>query len=77
MQLFRRGWFTPTLYATPVLLLCLATRAAPPHFFSMKAAQDGPAHFVSPPPLQKGDADAGRNVFRFETFGNEGFWRCP
>ncbi len=34
---------------------------------------DGPATELLPPQLL-GDAAAGRDVFRFETFGNEGFW---
>ncbi len=34
---------------------------------------DGPPE-KSPPPLRLGDASKGRDVFRFETFGNEGFW---
>jgi cytochrome c2 len=39
------------------------------------AASDGPAmHAENPNRHQRGDAAAGRAVFRFETFGNEGFW---
>ena len=38
------------------------------------AASDGPANQGSPAPRQDGNAAAGRDVFRFETFGNEGFW---
>ena len=34
----------------------------------------GPANAVIPSPHRVGDAAAGRDVFRFETFGNEGFW---
>jgi cytochrome c2 len=37
-------------------------------------AMDGPANQGPESPRQDGDADAGRDVFRFETFGNEGFW---
>lgn len=37
-------------------------------------ASDGPAINENPNPHQTGNADAGRDVFRFETFGNEGFW---
>ncbi|MBA2594987.1 MAG: hypothetical protein M3495_11425 [Pseudomonadota bacterium] len=35
---------------------------------------DGPATTANPPAHQRGNAVAGRDVFRFETFGNEGFW---
>ena len=40
-----------------------------------KAGTDGPAD-QGPrlPPRQDGDAALGKQVFRFETFGNEGFW---
>lgn len=35
---------------------------------------DGPADQGPVVPRQDGNADSGREVFRFETFGNEGFW---
>ncbi len=35
---------------------------------------DGPGIEVNPNPHRMGSAIAGREVFRFETFGNEGFW---
>jgi len=35
---------------------------------------DGPGITVNPHPHERGDAVAGLKVFRFETFGNEGFW---
>lgn len=38
------------------------------------AASDGPGIKENPNPHQTGNAAAGRDVFRFETFGNEGFW---
>ena len=38
------------------------------------AASDGPGITVNPHPHQIGNAEAGRDVYRFETFGNEGFW---
>lgn len=41
---------------------------------SPHAASDGPGITQNPNPHQTGDAAAGRDVFRFETFGNEGFW---
>jgi len=35
---------------------------------------DGPAVAHNPNPHETGDASRGQEVFRFETFGNEGFW---
>ncbi len=35
---------------------------------------DGPGITENPNPHERGDAAAGKDVFRFETFGNEGFW---
>ncbi len=73
--------FTPF---RPVLVICALTLFWPgvacnrgkeaakvkgPH-----AASDGPAINENPHPHQTGSAAAGRDVFRFETFGNEGFW---
>lgn len=37
-------------------------------------AADGPADQGTPMPQAMGDAALGQQVFRFETFGNEGFW---
>ncbi|MFN2491652.1 MAG: hypothetical protein ABR501_02065 [Pyrinomonadaceae bacterium] len=41
---------------------------------NMTAPSDGPANAGVPVPHDTGNAAAGRDVFRFETFGNEGFW---
>jgi len=41
---------------------------------AQQAATDGPDTKATPAPHQTGNAAAGRDVFRFETFGNEGFW---
>ncbi len=38
------------------------------------AASDGPADTLKPKPHILGDVALGKEVFRFETFGNEGFW---
>jgi len=35
---------------------------------------DGPARPILPKPMKMGDFERGRSVFRFETFGTEGFW---
>nr|MBA2645684.1 hypothetical protein [Pyrinomonadaceae bacterium] len=45
------------------------TKVKTPH-----AASDGPSINENPNPHQTGNPAAGRDVFRFETFGNEGFW---
>ena len=42
--------------------------------FAQTGPQDGPGIDVNPNPHRMGNAGAGRAVFRFETFGNEGFW---
>lgn len=39
-----------------------------------RSTADGPETRERPIPHERGDATAGRDVFRFETFGNEGFW---
>ncbi len=41
---------------------------------TQQAPSDGPDNSKQPPAHQLGNAAAGRDVFRFETFGNEGFW---
>ncbi len=40
----------------------------------MHAASYGPAELQQPKPQPLGNAARGKEVFRFETFGNEGFW---
>ena len=40
----------------------------------LAAGSDGPAAQGLPAAREDGDARMGRDVFRFETFGNEGFW---
>ncbi len=42
--------------------------------FTQAGPSDGPGIDVNPNPHRMGSAAAGREVFRFETFGNEGFW---
>lgn len=39
-----------------------------------RSASDGPRMAGPAMPHRRGNAEAGRDVFRFETFGNEGFW---
>jgi hypothetical protein len=41
---------------------------------NMRTVSDGPAALQQPEPQPLGDAARGKEVFRFETFGNEGFW---
>ncbi|MDQ3140037.1 MAG: hypothetical protein M3Q15_04870, partial [Pseudomonadota bacterium] len=58
--------------AVSIVSACTSARMAPdtPQF----AESDGPANQGPPLPQMMGDANVGRDVFRFETFGNEGFW---
>lgn len=44
------------------------------HSQNRNTSSDGPANAGTPTPRQDGNAASGREVFRFETFGNEGFW---
>lgn len=44
------------------------------HAQNKTTAPDGPANQGTRAPRQDGNATSGRDVFRFETFGNEGFW---
>ena len=39
-----------------------------------RSGSDGPMNQGTRAPRQDGNAKSGRDVFRFETFGNEGFW---
>lgn len=41
---------------------------------AQRSASDGPQKPGPAMPHRVGNAEAGRDVFRFETFGNEGFW---
>lgn len=41
---------------------------------SSSTGSDGPQDQGPDFPHERGDAESGQNVFRFETFGNEGFW---
>ncbi len=55
------------LFSVVLIDSCSSTR-------NMQAASDGPAQLQQPKPQPLGDAARGKEVFRFETFGNEGFW---
>ena len=52
------------------------TRPSPPMADTVEPMRgsDGPMDQGQTFPRQDGNASAGRDVFRFETFGNEGFW---
>ncbi len=41
---------------------------------SSHAPSDGPEFTGNPHPHQTGNPVSGKEVYRFETFGNEGFW---
>jgi hypothetical protein len=54
---------------------CPASAASPGiHDAAPTAAAEGPPNQGVTFPRQDGDSAARRDVFRFETFGNEGFW---
>ena len=58
------------------LLVLFSACAAPsnrPESTAMRG-RDGPFDQGMPTPRAEGDQDLGKQVFRFETFGNEGFW---
>ncbi|HEX5280619.1 MAG TPA: hypothetical protein VFW28_11130 [Micropepsaceae bacterium] len=59
-----------------ISLLTMAASARDPNAPSSSAAavSDGPVDQGPPMRQELGDAALGRDVFRFETFGNEGFW---
>ncbi len=63
-----RLWF-------PLAVALVAGCAKPGSNGSSKAGgSDGPSNAGTPVPRKDGDAKTGRDVFRFETFGNERFW---
>ncbi|MDQ6827310.1 MAG: hypothetical protein M3081_00410 [Gemmatimonadota bacterium] len=76
----------PSVRASSLLLLasslfgcalagCVASGSSPEvNSVAMGGGSDGPTDQGPPLPRQDGNAMAGRDVFRFETFGNEGFW---
>lgn len=67
-----RSWL---YYGASCLALGLAVCAAPAFMAGAGAFQPSSPRILPNATLrQAGDAAAGRNVFRFETFGNEGFW---
>ena len=63
---------TSTILA--VILMVWAAWGQDPRSRRLSAGTDGPANQGTTVPRQDGNAAAGRDVFRFETFGDEGFW---
>lgn len=57
-----------------LLLTSLAALVAAAGYAQRAAPSDGPADQGMRLPQAMGDVALGREVFRFETFGNEGFW---
>lgn len=55
-------------------LVGVAIINAPGKAANITMQSDGPANQGTRVPRQDGNAKSGREVFRFETFGNEGFW---
>ena len=67
--------FAKILLPGPLLSLALlAAFVTDSSSRSRSAAAGSPANAGVPAPRRGGIASAGRQVFRFETFGNEGFW---
>lgn len=65
-------WILPLLGSCFVLPACSGGGGGDGGGFG--AGSDGPGITVNPNQHDSGDPVAGREVFRFETFGNEGFW---
>lgn len=57
-----------------VLPACTNQARTPPSAGADGPVDQGPAQPLEKGNIQTGDAAVGREVFRFETFGNEGFW---
>ncbi len=63
------------LYGVSGFALCLIASATSTLFaHSNDTKADGPRYVRRLPAPQTGDAQSGQEVFRFETFGSEGFW---
>jgi cytochrome c2 len=76
-QPIRRGTPCRPVSGTCTLTILLVSAAcnAGPEVDTPHRAADGPAGPAqNPHPHQRGNPTAGRDVYRFETFGNEGFW---
>lgn len=67
-----RSTLRSLVWCTALSVACSQSGMSP--FPGATAGRDGPADQGVQPPRQDGDANAGRSTFRFETFGNEGFW---
>ena len=77
MRLLQGLWATKMLEKTILLLMAglLAGCAGKTQSDgSSDLGSDGPARQDNLPLRQDGNIASGREVFRFETFGNEGFW---
>ena len=71
-------WMMRPLFSIAITVLALLLNGCghtgTPTEESAAAGTDGPADQGTAVARQDGNASAGRDVFRFETFGNEGFW---
>ncbi len=67
-------WATSFVVLVSGLLAGCSPTSQPVATKSGVTESDGPAVTEAVVPRQDGNADSGRGVFRFETFGNEGFW---
>ena len=75
---FVRNALSTLILGLPVLMLLGCpnddSKSSTASSSNATVASDGPANQGTLSPRQDGSAPAGRDVFRFETFGNEGFW---
>ena len=82
-KMFNRFFSSPLSLTVSFLVLCFVlvvhnacNERNPKNIQDTKpgVASDGPADTMKPKPHVLGDVARGKEVFRFETFGNEGFW---
>jgi cytochrome c2 len=59
-----------TVFAAAALFWLIGSNLS----YAQKKGSDGPVQQGDPVKPPTGDRDSGKNVFRSETFGNEGFW---
>lgn len=84
LSIIGRKWKMRTMYLVVTMLCCLVfcsvlllnscTSSKNIQASAKEPGSDGPANIQQPEAQPLGDKTRGREVFRFETFGNEAFW---
>ena len=76
MRISNRQSMGLPVYALPAMIILFGVGAchSDSHHDDSAAGADGPSMSDNLPPSAAGDPVSGQAVFRFETFGNEGFW---